>query len=368
MFDDSVPLKVYGLKVSYFTGKLEAYLRYKCIPYEFVPMTAHDFTKKGRLKTGAMQMPMVELPDGRWLTDTSPIIEWLETQYCESQIVPEDPLLAFLAHLIEDYADEWLWRPAMYYRWVHQLDARLLSEQISDVMGRNIIAPRWLKRWNVKRRQHQNFVVRDGCSEASKDHIANTYLVLLDRLQPILKSRPFILGHRLSLADIGLMGPLFRHFAMDPTPAEIMRERAPEVMAWVYRVWAAKGSQMQQFDLNCVESLVPLLQEIGQTHLVALNANANAWLRGQLHHDLHVQGVTYPRLQTSWYRAWCLEKLQHRYEALSSLNKARVDDALGALGLVPQLLEVEGLETGYDPEGFAPFIQKAAAVFPKVGV
>jgi glutathione S-transferase len=116
MFDDAAPLKVYGLKVSYFTGKLEAYLRYKRIPYDFVPMTAHDFTHKGRLKTGAMQMPMVELPDGRWITDTTPIIEWLESQYCESSIIPDDPLCAFVARLIEDYADERLWRPAMAYR------------------------------------------------------------------------------------------------------------------------------------------------------------------------------------------------------------------------------------------------------------
>jgi len=27
---------------------------------------------------------------------------------------------------------------------------------------------------------------------------------------------------------------------------------------------------------------------------------------------------------------------------------------------------VEGLETGYDPEGFAPFINRATSVFPEV--
>ncbi|HAE27376.1 MAG TPA: glutathione S-transferase family protein, partial [Hyphomonas adhaerens] len=106
-------LKVYGLKVSYFTGKLEAYLRYKEIPYEFCPMTARDFMRTIPEKTGAMQMPAVELPDGRWMTDTSPMIDWFETQHPDPPILPEDPAQAFLCRLIEDYADEWLWRPAM---------------------------------------------------------------------------------------------------------------------------------------------------------------------------------------------------------------------------------------------------------------
>jgi hypothetical protein len=29
------PLRVYGSVISYYTGKLEAYLRYKEVPYEF---------------------------------------------------------------------------------------------------------------------------------------------------------------------------------------------------------------------------------------------------------------------------------------------------------------------------------------------
>jgi len=366
MFDDVAPLKVYGLKVSYFTGKLEAYLRYKRIPYDFVPMTAHDFTHKGRLKTGAMQMPMVELPDGRWITDTTPIIEWLESQYCESSIIPDDPLCAFVARLIEDYADEWLWRPAMAYRWIHDQDAHLLSHQISSVMGRDISVPAVLKRWNVRRRQYKNFVLRDGFNEVTSEHIKNTYIRLLDNLEGALSTRDFVMGDRLTLADIGLMGPLFRNFAMDPTPSEIMRERAPNVMAWVYRVWAANTRKGAPLPTEIPEDLQPLLREIGETHLVALNANARAWMSGQKTHHVEVQGVVYEVLQTSVYRAWCLEKLQAAYEVLDIEAKATLDQLVGTDGLVPELLKVEGLETGYDPEGIAPFLRRAAPVFPVV--
>jgi hypothetical protein len=36
MSGSEAPLRVYGAKISYYTGKLEGYLRYKEIPYEFV--------------------------------------------------------------------------------------------------------------------------------------------------------------------------------------------------------------------------------------------------------------------------------------------------------------------------------------------
>ena len=53
-------LTVYGSKVSYFTGKLEGYLRYKEIPYRFKAMTTEYFNQLVPEKTGAQQMPAVQ--------------------------------------------------------------------------------------------------------------------------------------------------------------------------------------------------------------------------------------------------------------------------------------------------------------------
>jgi len=65
------PLRVYGASLSYYTGKLEAYLRYKEIAYERIAM-GPALMRRIRRHTGVAQMPTVELPDGRWLTDTTP--------------------------------------------------------------------------------------------------------------------------------------------------------------------------------------------------------------------------------------------------------------------------------------------------------
>jgi len=359
-------LKVYGLNVSYFTGKLETYLRYKEIPYELCPMTAKEFTRTIPEKTGALQMPAVELPDGRWITDTSPIIDWLETEHTSHLILPDDPVQAFVCRLIEDYADEWLWRPAMHYRWSYPASSKLLARQISDVVAREMTAPSWLVRWRTNKRQKYNFVERDGVTDETRPHVEGCYLKLLKILEEIFAKRPYIFGDKPSLADIGLSGPMLRHFSMDPTPAEIMRETSPSVMEWVYRLWNCRMSRVQGGYVDDIpDDLYPLIREIGETHLEALNANAVAWNGDKKRHDANVQNVQYRDLQTSQYRVWCLEILRERYAALSDVSRDAVKSLLEKQGALEALLRLENIKSGYDEEKTAPFAQ-AIPVFKEI--
>ena len=55
------PYTLYGLKLSYFTGKLEAYLRAKGIAFKFVEMKLADFQRCAR-ETGVAQMPQLLTP------------------------------------------------------------------------------------------------------------------------------------------------------------------------------------------------------------------------------------------------------------------------------------------------------------------
>jgi glutathione S-transferase len=360
-------MKLYGLKCSYFTGKLESYFHYKEIPHEFKSMTVKDFTRTIPAKTGAMQMPAVELDDGRWMTDTSPIIDWLETQYPEHPILPDDPVQAFICRLIEDYADEWLWRSAMHYRWSYPASAKLLARQIVDEMTVDVKVPAWLKRNRTEKRQFGNFVLRDGVNDQTRANVEQGYKTLLKILNNVFASRRFVFGDRPTLADIGLMGPLFRHFAMDPTPGNIMRETAPGVIAWVYRVWNARASRDHgQLVSGVPDDLLPLIKEIGETHLEALCANVKAWSRGESHYDVKVQGAPYTGLQTSQYRVWCLEMLQKRFKALDDASRETVSRLLDARGALEPLLRLADVKSGYDEDGKAPFGHTSLPVFKHV--
>jgi len=351
----TTPLRVYGSSISYFTGKLEGYLRYKEIPYQLVPMTPLVRAKVGR-RTGTPQMPAVELADDRWMTDTTPMIDWFESQHPEPAVLPRDPLQAFASRLVEDYADEWLWRPALHYRWSYRADALLLSRRIVDEMMPRVPVPGALKRFGIRQRQLRRYVRGDGVTAATREAIEGIYLRSLDQLEAIFAERPFLLGARPTLADFGFFASMFRHFGLDPTPAAIMLRRAPAVFAWLARLWNARGSRTHgELVAGIPPDWRPILCEIGGAYLPYLCANAEAWKARQRRFDAEIRGVPYRSLPTSRYRVWSLEKLRAHFEALPGGAREAARCVLEAHGCWEPLWCVDAPASGYDRSGEAPF-------------
>jgi len=350
------PLTLYGSTVSYFTGKLENYLRVKGVPYRLQPMQMPGDFKKIKAAVGVEQMPAIQLADGRWLTDSSKIIQWFEEQSPEHGFIPDDPVQAFICFLIEDYADEWLWRPAMHYRWHYPLGAQFASRSIVDEMLSGVPLPSALKRLWITQRQRFYFTAGDGITAQNVDGVERIYLRLLEQLQVIFEQRDFLLGDRPSLADIGLAGPFFRHFAFDPVPLEIMRNKAPAVLEWVARLWNSRMDSCRGNWLEGIpEDLSPLLSDIGQHYLPYLSANAAAVERGQKDFDVTVAGVDYRGARASRYRVWCLQQLRERYQNFPIEGAQAVRKALEANGCWQPLWAYESLPLLPDQEQGLPF-------------
>ncbi|WP_422344089.1 glutathione S-transferase family protein [Parasphingorhabdus sp.] len=313
---------VYGSRISYYTGKLETYLRYKNIAYTPLPMPYGD-AEMLKKKVGAVQMPIVD-DDGKWMSDTTPMIMHLETQHTGNPVLPDDPVVGFISHLIEDYGDEWLWRSAMYYRWWYANDRMLASNVLTDEVTGHLKLPRWMRLRMIVRRQVRHYVKRDGVTETTRHHIEQSYHNALIAMTAMLEKRPFLLGNAPSLADFGMMGPMFRHYGQDPTPQEIMRNTAPAVFEWVARMWHAKNQGQPEFVSQIPDDAAPLLKEICETHLVQLTANAEAFAENEERFDMTVQGCDYQDIAASKYRVWCLEELRRRFELLSTNQKKSV--------------------------------------------
>jgi glutathione S-transferase len=351
--DPILPLTVYGPEVSYFTGKLEAVIRFMELP--------HRTVAKGPVHmagpTGVAQVPGLQLADDRWLTDTTPIIAWLDERYPDACVIPRDPVVAFFSRLLEDYADEWLWRPAMHYRWDYPEGAHHLSRVLVDEAARDIPLPGFVKRYLIRSRQRTLFTKGDGVTPATWEHVEKIYLDSLAHLGAILETRPYLLGTRPSLADFGFFGPMFRHFAQDPPSGRIMREMAPAVFEWAARVWNARASVTGGDLLGHVpDDWGPILDSIGSAYLPYLCANAEAWKAGQSHFDVDIEGAPYRRIRIARYRVWCLEELRRHVDELSEPHQLEVRARLEAHGCWEPLWRVEDPASGLDPEHEAPFL------------
>jgi len=69
-----------------------------------------------------------------------------------------EPITAYVA----DYADEWCWRAALYWRWQPVESRKLLMRHIGrEVLG-DFPAPNWLAGWYYGRRQMAAYLTGDG--------------------------------------------------------------------------------------------------------------------------------------------------------------------------------------------------------------
>ena len=128
---------LYTMDLSYFSGKMEMYLRYKEINFERIEPHAEEFDSILCKNTGTEQLPQLydcrqsTDSDKRWLRDTTPMIEYIEKDKSikSLSVIPECEVQAFFQYIFEDYADEYLWRPAMFWRWAPTFDRNIMGQR-----------------------------------------------------------------------------------------------------------------------------------------------------------------------------------------------------------------------------------------------
>lgn len=333
---------VYLSDVSYFSGKFEAYCRYRQIPYNRIHADAKTFATTIYDHTGMMQVPVVYVrptakhPQGLWLRDSTPMIDWFEQQHAFSvPLMPSEPAQQFLHKLLEDFTDEWLWQPSMYWRWMFKPSAKLLGRRIAEEVMQTSPFPIWLAARYYSWRQKREWLYRDGMTQANQPHIAGRYTKILHALDNILQKQPYLSGNQPGLADIGFFGPFFRHFGIDPYPAEVMRSEAPNVYAWLARMWNTKQRDVP-LEAQAItwtdftdSAWQPIWHEISTAYLPYLIANTDAWQNKHKRFDLDIQGQHYPAMKTTPYRVRCWLNLQEQYGNLSSNEQNQISTLIG---------------------------------------
>ena len=360
---------VYRSKISYFSGKLEAYLKYKKIPHSITEIDRHVFNTIYK-NTGVKKMPAMESDTGIWLFDTTPMIAWLEKQYGGVPVLPEHPALAFITLLIEDYGDEWLWRPAMWWRWVPMGSRRTLgwtigNEIIDEKIGR-------VAGWAFAKRQQQEWLWDDGVNEKNENMVRDMLLREFEFLEPLLEEQPYIMGSHPSMADYGYFASMFRHFGNDPDSAEFMRMQAPNTYEWLARLWNAKTSQLgtePTWIWPESDYWSPLLDRIANDYLPYLKQNASAHLRKKKRFDFVGKNIEFPKTKTTNYRVWCYEVLQREFQKLSETDKDKVLSIFQHVGGLSALTSEKPIDSGMNKKYELPVtVNTPNKIKTKVGV
>ena len=230
---------LWGANWSLYTAKVRPYLIKKGINYvELNPSHPH-FNERVVPQIGHFTVPVVETPAGEIIADSTEIIEYFEKHYPEYSMTPEDKTVEALAWLIHSYGSEGLHKPAMHYRWNTTEENRTF---IIDEFSRSLETKS--QREKVEKTAGKEFsdAIRTkylpvlGITGGSKEYIAavqRSTEELYDILNAHFLEYPYVLGGRSSIADFGLMGPLYAHLGRDLSSNNEFKRRAPALYRWI---------------------------------------------------------------------------------------------------------------------------------------
>ena len=308
--------RIFGSELSPYSVKVRSYFRYKGLPHEWIPRSPAvqaEFQKYAKLPL----VPLVVTPEGEGIQDSTPIVERFEARQPEPSIVPDDPALAFLSALIEEYGDEWCNKWMFHYRWHYQPDVWSTAERIAQQMmgAQGTLAVAQARAAVAERMTGRLGFV--GSSDQTQPTIEASFKRALGLVETHLQARPYLLGGRPAMADFGLWAQ-FYEAATDPTPGAIMRASAPKVMAWVARMSSPKAEGSFESWAALAPTLRPLLEEeVGGLFLPWSTANADAIARGDRSFETTLAGAAWSQ-EPQKYHARSLAEIRRKYTAARS--------------------------------------------------
>ncbi|MEA2625834.1 MAG: hypothetical protein QOD06_1879 [Candidatus Binatota bacterium] len=320
--------RIFGAELSPYSVKVRSYLRYKRIPHEWIERSADteaEFRKHAKIPL----IPVVVTPDGEGLQDSTPIIESLESRFPEPSIQPDDPALAFLSALLEEFADEWGNKWMFHYRWAREVDRNSAAERLARMMMPALEGAELARAAaNVKERMVGRvwFV---GSSPETAPEIERSFEDTIGILDRHLSSRPYCFGRRPALADFGLWGQIYNAWT-DPTPGALVNERAPNVVAWVRRMLDPRAEDGFETWSALEPTLMPLLErQVAALFLPWSDANARAIAAGRDEVTVALAGRGWTQ-KPQKYHAKSLAAIRQKYGAVR--DRSALDPILERAG------------------------------------
>ena len=314
---------LYGALASPYSMKIRSLLRYRRIPFVWRDGAA---TQEALKQVRAPVIPVLEYPDGSFANDSTPLIYDLENRHDDRGVIPPDPAIAFVAHLLEDFADEWMTKPMFGYRWLEEVDQVQMSRWLAfdNLHGGGLETSQMFAAQFRERQVGRMPIV--GCTRENFPLIEASTRAVLEALERHVTEEFFLFGSRPSLAEFGLYGQLSQ-LATDPTPQAMMRADYPYTYRWCTHMDELSGIE-GEWSERPSECALELLRVSAQVYAPFLAANAQALEAGA--DELEMEAMGHPYRQAPFkYQAKCLADLRSRRASLSDSDRARADNWIG---------------------------------------
>ncbi len=302
---------IYGNEMSPYSIKLRAFLRYKNIPFEWRNRATHEDEFKAHAKLPII--PLLLLPDGTALQDSTPIMDHLETHYPNPPQHPADPELRFLSILLEEFGDEWLNKIMFHFRWYAAVDqqnaAHILARSFAPEAPSDMIdQSAEMVRAHMSGRGH--FV---GSSAETAPLIETYFHDIMGLLETHLAARPYLFGGTPMAGDFGIAAQIYE-MVLDTTAGGHLRARYPQCLSYALRMHdpLPRGAFESWADL--APTLEPLLQNIGAYFLPWSRANRDALAAGDDQFSVTLGDARYVQAPQK-YHARSLSVLEEKYAA-----------------------------------------------------
>ena len=266
-------MTLWGSPHSLYTGKVRSYLIKKGLPFREQTLAHPRFQAEIVPAVRHMVVPVLELADGTLLQDSSEIIETLEARYPANPMLPVTPVQLCVARLLDAFGTDGLIGPAMHYRWSYRAEQETF---LQAEFGRAVYHGSSREERNATglalMDYFSNFLPGLGVTAETIPAIEASYEAFLDVLDAHLQCQPYLLGCRPTVADFGLMAPLFAHLARDPVPAQLMKLKAPNVFRWTERMNLANLSDGEFPDCDgqwLADDAIPATLEPVLAHIFA---------------------------------------------------------------------------------------------------
>lgn len=237
---------IYGYDLSYFTRKVEAAFE----------LSGQAFTRRGKTllrkkkieRLGKThQVPVVRCPNGDYLADSTPIIEYLDGLGTSHPLLPSGTE-GLLVRLLEEWLDEWFSRVVIHFRWNFSECAAFAG----PYLGAEIMPgfPGFVQRrvggqiaqWGQK--AVRALALDQESQQSSAEAVFERVCTALNEQ---LAHTPYALGERATAVDAVLIGALRAHLMMDPEPRRRL-SAYPRLRQWAGRKQTVvQGGEISDF-------------------------------------------------------------------------------------------------------------------------